>query len=293
MLRYLPLSVFALAVASGFMTTTVEREVHTKVIDSGINIHETHASASLLGQFRTSISSWLWLRTDLYLHNGVEMRPLTDQEVDQGRQAATSADDFLREGLTVIPGAERDFRGVFGDIERSTHAYKNMEGHTHNSPSRAMPLYRLMTWIEPTFEEGWRTGGAVLGMGADAGRADQAIAFLTEGLTANPQSLMILNQLGFTWAVRKRDFPRAIVYFERARSTAKQAKNLSEPDKESLLDVYRWLTLLYRETDQPDKQAAIAAEGLKVFPGDVVLMGKAAGIHEDHGHETHGHQQRP
>ncbi|MCC7102389.1 MAG: hypothetical protein IT206_04840 [Fimbriimonadaceae bacterium] len=293
MLRYLPLSVFALAVASGFMTTTVEREVHTKVIDSGINIHETHASASLLGQFRTSISSWLWLRTDLYLHNGVEMRPLTDQEVDQGRQAATSADDFLREGLTVIPGAERDFRGVFGDIERSTHAYKNMEGHTHNSPLRAMPLYRLMTWIEPTFEEGWRTGGAVLGMGADAGRADQAIAFLTEGLTANPQSLMILNQLGFTWAVRKRDFPRAIVYFERARSTAKQAKNLSEPDKESLLDVYRWLTLLYRETDQPDKQAAIAAEGLKVFPGDVVLMGKAAGIHEDHGHETHGHQQRP
>lgn len=290
MLRYLPLSICALAVASGFMSSTVEREVHPKVTDSDLNIHETHASASLLGQFRTSVSSWLWLRTDLYLHNGVEMRPLTDQELDQGRQAATSADDFLKEGLTVVPAAERDFRGVFGDIERSTHAYKNMEGHTHNSPLRAMPLYRLMTWIEPTFEEGWRTGGAVLGMGADAGRADQAIAFLNEGLSANPQSLMILNQLGFTWAVRKRDFPRAIIYFERARSLAKRAKNLSESDKESLQDVYRWLALLYRETHQPQMQASVAAEGLKIFPGDVVLMGKAEGARDDHGHEAHDHQ---
>ena len=130
----------------------------------------------------------------------------------------------------------------------------------------------------------------MLGMGADEGRADQAIAFLTEGLKANPQSLMILNQLGFTWAVRKRDFPRAIVYFERARSLAKQAKNLSEPDKESLQDVYRWLALLYRETHQPQMQVAVATEGLKVFPGDVVLMGKAEGTHDDHGHEAHGHQ---
>lgn len=270
-MRALPILVCALAIACGFTMPSVEPEVRPKSEVSGLNAHETHASASLLGQFRTSITSWLWLRTDLYLHNGVEMRPLTEQEAEAGHQGVTSAESLHKEGLTVIPSADHDFRGVFGDIERATKAYKDMQGHSHNSPKLAMPLYRLMTWIEPSFEEGWRTGGAVLAMGSDGRQHDQAIKFLQEGLRANPKSIMILNQLGFTWAVRKRDYAKAIRAFERALDIAREVKRPDEIDQEALRDVYRWLTLMYRETHQPDKQAIVAAEGLRVFPDDVVL----------------------
>ncbi|MBL8060978.1 MAG: hypothetical protein JNK63_09725 [Chthonomonas sp.] len=271
MRRYFPLIVCAFAIASGFVAPAVEPEVRPKAEASGLHAHETHASASLLGQFRTSITSWLWLRTDLYLHNGVEMRPLTDQELEVGQQGVTSAESLHKEGLTVVPAAERDFRGTLGDIERATRAYKNMEGHSHSSPLMALPLYRLMTWIEPTFEEGWRTGGAVLAMGTDPHQHELAIDFLMEGLKANPKSLMILNQIGFTLAVKKKDYGKAIPIFEQARNIGLHTKVMNEADQESFRDVYRWLTLLYRETNQPEKQQMVATEGLKIFPDDVVL----------------------
>src|SRR5688500_7510109 len=60
---------------------------------AGLDAHETNASASLLGQFRSSASAWLWLRTDLYLHNGVEMRPMTEWEKKSGVQNHGAAED--------------------------------------------------------------------------------------------------------------------------------------------------------------------------------------------------------
>ena len=52
-----------LAVLGGYKAIDVKPEVEPKGRVAGLNAHETHASASLLGQFRTSVSGWLWVRT--------------------------------------------------------------------------------------------------------------------------------------------------------------------------------------------------------------------------------------
>src|SRR5262245_17926662 len=130
---------FAAVIGSGLAAQELKPEVDLPPSAENLDLHEKNAASSVLGQFRTSATSWLWLRTDLYLHTGVEMRTLTDDEVAAGRHGVGSSDAELAAALnegrivTVVPPKERDFRGIFGDIERATQSYKPMEGHTHNS----------------------------------------------------------------------------------------------------------------------------------------------------------------
>ena len=161
--------------------------VNPPIPPAGLEAHETHASASLLGQFRTSASSMLWLRTDLYLHNGVEMRPLTDQEVSEGKKGVGGAkdgheaivnDDAI---VTVVPSAQQDFRGVFGDVERAVNAYRDMRGHEHRDPVQALPLFRLMTWLDPQFVTAWVTGATIIARDRSSEGTTRALSFLAEG----------------------------------------------------------------------------------------------------------------
>lgn len=245
---------------------------------AGLGAHETHAATSLLGQFRSSVGSWLWLRTDLYLHNGVEMRPLTDSERHAGDRAASAAqaeDRHLHDDsafTTVVPSARHDFRGVFGDVERATQTWKDMRGHSHNDPRAALPLYRLMTWVDPSFVPGWTVGANILARGKTEPGNRAALAFLDQGREANPDSIAIEQEIAYVWARKIGDWERALPHFEAARAIGrKRTKLADETESEALLDTYRWLCLIYRDSARLADQAATAREGLERFPGDPVL----------------------
>ena len=211
-----------LLVGSGFFASRLTDDLALPKSHAGLNAHETHASATLLGQFRTSVSSWLWLRTDLYLHNGVEMRQLTEAERKRGKAGVGNSEagqDALHDDfsiVTVIPGKERDFRGFFGDMERATKTYKRMEGHTHAEPKSALPLFRLMTWLDPQFIPGWTTGATILGRERTEDAVQKGITLLKEGLEHNPNSPSVLSELGRFYASKQRDFAKAVPYLRRA-----------------------------------------------------------------------------
>jgi len=277
----LPAFVFVgIGVGAGTSIGVVKPEVQPRTKVVGLDAHETHASATLLGQFRTSISSYLWLRTDLYLHNGVEMRRLTDAEIQAGKKGVGSSDnhhgdhghndDFV---VTVVPSADRDFRGFLGDIDRAKSAFKDMKGHSHQNPKQALPLFRLMTWVDPYFVPGWTTGASVLAMGEDRAGAEKAVQFLNDGLKHNPDSIAILNQLGYTHLVRLRSYQAAVQPFENAIKAAKSVpvERLDEEDTESLINAYRWLALTYRDTGELGSMYRVLREGVARFPDDVPL----------------------
>lgn len=271
-----------LMVGSGLFATTLKGDVEGPKSNAGLNAHETHASATLLGQFRTSISSWLWLRTDLYLHNGVEMRQLTEAERKLGKKGVGNSEagqDALHDDssiVTVVPGAERDFRGIFGDLDRATKTYKRMEGHTHNDPKSALPLFRLMTWIDPQFIPGWTTGATILGRERTEKAIDMGIDLLKEGLESNPNSPSVLSELGRFYASKKRDFARALPYLRRAVELPIRADQLDEVEADGLLSAYRWLCLCYRELDRLGDMHRVARLGLELFPEDPVLLRSAS-----------------
>jgi hypothetical protein len=273
----------ALAITSGAGVSSFKDEVHPKGKPPGLDAHETHATASLLGHFRTSISSWLWVRTDLYLHNGVVMRPLTEDEITAGRVGVGGHHDHEGEDkelghddskiVTAIPTPETDFRGVFGDVERATQTWKDMRGHSHNDPHQALPLFRLMTWLDPYFTPGWTTGAGVLAMDKRPEAFQKAVDLLDEGLKFNPESIEILNQKGFTQIARQRKFLESVPTFKRAIATGREYRieQIPEDDQEALLNSYRWLALAYRELGMIQAMFAIAQEGLERFPGDQPL----------------------
>lgn len=267
-----------LLVGSGLFASTLRDHVEVPKNHAGLNAHETHASATLLGQFRTSISSWLWLRTDLYLHNGVEMRQLTTAERERGHTGVGNSEegqDALHDDssiVTVVPDAERDFRGIFGDIERATKAYQRMEGHAHNDPKSALPLFRLMTWLDPQFIPGWVTGATVLGRERTDEALDKGIELLKEGLEENPYSPSILSELGRFYASKKRDFARALPYLHRATDLPIKAGQLDEVEADGLLSAYRWQCIVYRELRRFDDMHSTARRGLELFPDDPVLL---------------------
>lgn len=253
-------------------------QVQPPVRDTGLEAHETHAAATLLGQFRTSLSSWLWLRADLYLHNGVQMRPLSDFEVRSGVGGSGSADNQDKKLhddsrlTTVVPPAERDFRGWMGDVERATSAYKDMAHHAHNDPKQALPLFRLMTWLDPQFIPGWTVGAHILVRGHDPRGVDRAFALLRQGLEHNPRNVELWGELGHLQATRGKDLMTARGSLATARRFA-QSRPIppDEDEAQAVSDVYRWLSLVHRELGEVGEMVAVAREGSARFPDDVVL----------------------
>lgn len=254
-----------------------EPEMNPHVSVAGLEAHETHASSSLLGQFRTNTSAWLWLRTDLYLHNGVQMRPLTDSELKnhEGSSSTDNEEHELHDDskiTTVVPSADHDFRGILGDVERATSTYKNMKHHKHNDPQTALPLFRLMTWTDPQFIPAWVVGANVIMWHRTPGSEDVAIKFLRDGLQENPGSVPIENELGSVILRRKHDPSHAIPHFEAAiKRFIRLGTHASEDEAQAAQESFRWLAIVHRDAGRPRQQAAVAKLGIKLFPDDRVL----------------------
>lgn len=309
-------------VAVGYTVVPLRSDEKVSANRAALNAHETHASASMLGQFRTSISSWLWLRTDLYLHNGVEMRQLTESERKRGK-SGVGGDEHGPDGLhddstivTVVPSKEHDFRGWIGDVERAKSAYKDMTNHGHNDPKDSLPLFRLMTWIDPSFEPGWVTGATIIAREKSDSSFDKAVNFLQEGLKHNAKSVSLNAELGRFYASRKKDFRKALDYLHVAMDTYAKATNKNPEDDTDALWAYRWGALSYRELNQGDFRQRVAYQGLQFFKDDPVLsrlymeppfilsmerveewrnqaineaLGKSDTSHDSHDHEDHDH----
>ncbi len=264
-------------VLAGLKVQDVKPIVNPVIPDQTLEVGENSSTASLVGQFRTNVSAWLWLRADLYLHNGVEMRPLSEDEQKRGVTVENSQSDgneklHAENEVTAVPPKDRDFRGIFGDVERQVASYKDMHGHGHNNPEVAMPLYRLMTWLDPQFVQGWTMGGMILARNHSGDGTARALAYLREGWAANPESVDIVSQIGYTIKSREGDLGEAIRYLETARRLGyPKRKALEGQEREGLRTAYHFLALCYRDAGRPADARSTIAEGISVFPDDLLL----------------------
>lgn len=230
-------------------------------------VQTNQGDSSLAGQFQTSISGWLWSYTEVYLHNGIKLRRMSEQE-----KAQAGLNDGRNHGTTIIPDAKRDFRYVFGDVERAVNAWDSDQNHKQNDPRQCLPLFRLMTWLDPYFVEGWTTGAMVIGMGYSPESTAKALAFLREGLQHNPDCVDIPMMFGMLEVTRNKKLHSSEQFFKKAIANGKSRfETLSENEKSALQNSYRWLALVYRDTGQTGKLQSTTKEGLNLFPDDLVL----------------------
>ncbi len=270
------------AIVVGTQGQQISPIVNPAVRIVGLEAQDTHAAASLLGQFRTSISGFLYLRSDLYVHGGVEMRPMTKAEESRGKQDAKQSHDeeVKLDGdepiVTVVPSEHEDFRGIFGDVEREVSSYKPMEGHHHESPTKALPLFSLMTWADPQFIDGWTSGAQIILWENKRESTDLAVSFLQRGLNQNPESIDILSAMAYCYlrgssvpGAPGRQYEKALPHLERAKKIGfNNLKSLSQKELESLEENCRRLSICYRELQKYEDMKANAEDGLRIFGED-------------------------
>jgi tetratricopeptide (TPR) repeat protein len=276
-MKLLPLTILIAAVASGAWVSRFRDELNPAVRSTGLEAGEEAAGASLLGQFRSSAASSLYARADLYLHGGVELRPMTDNEKRSGKQGSS-----LKEGeaqvlgdeshlVTTIPSADDDYRGLFGDLERATSAYKDMHNHKHNDPETTFPLFRLMTWIDPQFLEGWSLGAMLLANNYTDQDLQKAVSYLDAGIAANPTSIELMTEKARLIAAREHKYNEAIALMERAHHQVLE-KGFQKSQAETVEEMYGLLADLYYLTGQYDKLRQLLVEGLRLFPDNQRLL---------------------
>ncbi|MES2463048.1 MAG: hypothetical protein V4671_20880 [Armatimonadota bacterium] len=265
----------------GFLGLRIEPQV---VVSTGLSASaqekiEKSASASLFGQFRSSMADFLWLKVDKYTHGGVDLRGLTEQEQQDSRRDQVASGDGGKENgnrehrgdeTTVVPSATRDWRGIYGNLERAVQPYQDMEHHKHSDSKEALPLFRLMTWSNPHFISGYTVGAAMIAR--DSAKIGEAIAFLKEGLTNNPQSIEIPSDLGALLTTKKRDFAQAVPYLHQAirNGAQRDISTMTDDEREAYQSAYRWMVLNRREAGDSAAARAAAETGILVFPDDVV-----------------------
>ncbi len=268
---------FLLALAalwtSGFLVrVAIPEQMQRPENQAALEVYEDKPATSLVGEFRNGLSSYLWAKADEYIHGGMAMRPMTDREKASGLAGASSGDNVecAHEGETsVIPDATQDTRGILGDWERAVKPYFPVGGHKHRPLRETLPLYRFMTWAEPNFVPGYVIGSFVI-YASDHNNVGEMISFLREGVKNNPTSIALPTEYGRALFTKAGLTGPAEHYLLAAvRNAQRPARN--EFEKDSIVDAYRWLVLLYRKEGRADLAFKWAQQGIQRFPDDPVI----------------------
>ncbi len=179
------------------------------------------AVAVMLGEFRTSMSDIMFIKTERYLHGGVGYVPHHDESVLTAGDLAEEVDEHQGElgdhdehdhadeahtAMTLIPEQDRDFRGVIGKLHREVKPWRDpSKPHLHTDGRELLPWFRMMTASDPHYVRGYVAGGFWL----QIEDPEAALAFIEEGLRNNPDAFQLYVSRGFLKikaARRDRDF---------------------------------------------------------------------------------------
>jgi len=163
--------------------------------------HEVEAAKesialSLLGQLQLSVGDLMWLKSMEYLHIGMRQRMPTRAEEERGyrRRDAQGVAPGLghTEGVNMVLDSERDWRGIFGAVERSVKPYSSQ--HKHDDPVELIPWYQLAVKLNPSLERLYTLGAFYL---ADfAQEPGEAVGMLQAGKAHDPRQPFVYVLIG-------------------------------------------------------------------------------------------------
>ncbi len=151
------------------------------------------AIGAILGEIRASMADMMFVKTEIYLHNGVAYMPHLDMEAMSERGEIVDddhgdGDDGEEKPPTVIPAPETDFRGIIGELERRVKPWQDPDmPHIHTSGTELLPWYRVMTISDPTNVRAYQIGAWWL----KGPKPQEALDFLREGMANNPQAFQL------------------------------------------------------------------------------------------------------
>jgi len=245
----------------------------TKQFSSEELRHASHSMPmTLLGQFRTNLDAYLWLKTVDYLHGGITYRPFTAAEQSEGmHEHSHSMSGFAEHqcgGPTLIPSKDLDWRGILGNLERHLKPYRPGPAK-HGDPQDLIPWYRIQTIINPLDINAYATCAFFL---ADfAKKPGKARSFLEEGIENNPGSPVLHEALGQLFFEKWKNYDEAIPYLEKAVAAGKEIQDRDKSQEKAFGDAYLFLARAYREKGELDSALRAAEEGVSECPDNALI----------------------
>lgn len=144
--------------------------------------------------------------------------------------------DHAGEGklLTIIPTARQDFRGFVGWLERNVKPWRDpSEPDEHGSGDEILPWYRVMTFADPHNVRGYLIGAWWLKAIRSGEKAEEALAFLEEGIRNNPDAFQLHLHKGYLLNQKFGNLAAARPVFRRAAELAMKARP-DDPEPGSL-----------------------------------------------------------
>lgn len=201
--------------------------------------------AMMIGEFRTSMSDILFIKTERYLHGGVAYSPhmqaqSVTEEIDEMEHHQLEAfdldhyhhhhhdhhhdhhhahDDDDHAGTpTLIRPPERDFRGFIGRLHREVKPWLHPdEPHIHSDGEELLPWFRIMTVADPHNVRAYAIGSWWL----KNRNLEQGLEFVAEGLRNNPRAFQL-------------HYVQAGLFVDRAMEIARDRHEGSRNNPESL-----------------------------------------------------------
>lgn len=116
-------------------------------------------------------------------------------------------------------------------------------------------LSRIIVAADPRDVETYADAGYLLW---SMDRNDEAVALYEQGVADNPQTSYMYDELGWFYANRKKDYPRAVTYYEKAAAA----------HDGNQMDILHGLAHAYEKTGQYDKALKVWKRAAATIPGD-------------------------
>ena len=216
----------------------------------------------MLGEMREVMSDRFFIKADEYYHGGTR-HPASQEHTITDASDHTDGDQCEHE-VSAVPEPEAP-GDVYSRLYRALH-YRPVQHLSEFKRAEALPWFYVATRIDPHNINAYVTGGYWLAIPLQL--PDEAISFLQEGLTHNPQAWQIYSQLGDIYFLVKKDYVRAGSEFLRADHYMQQAEDASPFDVRHVLT---FLTATQERLGDYETALSYATRLVKLFPQDAGL----------------------
>ncbi len=261
----------------------------TVLLTSDLSQVKESGIANLLWELRAFTGDLMWLKTEEYIHNGVQFEhhkhsPDELMEVygeDKGLENKDShkehkcehgeeaEEEHAHHHQTIIKSKEDDWRGILGDLERAVNPYSD-EHNLSEKPEELLPWFRLITLFNPHFIKAYQVGGFWLSRMLQ--RDDFAIEFLQEGLYHNPEDPEILIMLARIYLFSlKRPETSLDINYRIIKFGEQNSQSLTEDQRYAVQSAYRFALYSLKTLNKMEDFWTMASKAAILYPNDIAL----------------------
>lgn len=212
-----------------------------------------------IGEAKVLLSDISYITADIYFHGGIG--GFTEEKGDGGVSHPEMAPGPAKECIS------------FPRFNLLAALAQKIEVHRHihlsgTEAKETLPWFYYAARLNPNNIEAYVVGAYWAGTKLD--RPNEAIKFLREGLRHNPDSWRLYAEIGNIYRKSKRDYEKAITYYEKARSLFASENS----DRYDRREVLTFLGICYENIGDNINAIDVYQDILADFPGNEKIIRK-------------------